>query len=87
MTMKPISIFLNETYTEPAQKVCPTNKTDVYHFHAICSLDKIDLKDYGLENNRGYTYVLVVIDKFSKFGWTIPLKSKNAQTKKNLSRN
>ena len=46
----------------------------------IWSLDILDLNDYGPENNRGYRYVLVVIDNFSKFGWTIPLKNKNAQT-------
>ena len=44
------------------------------------SLDILDLKDYGPKNNRGYRYVLEVIDIFSKLGWTIPLKNKNAQT-------
>ena len=34
------------------------------------------------KNNRGYRYVLVIIDDFSKFGWTTSLKNKNAQTKK-----
>ena len=38
------------------------------------------MKDYGPENNRGYRYDLVIIDNFSKFGWTVPLKNKNAQT-------
>ena len=38
------------------------------------------MKDYGAKNNRGYRYVLVFIDNFSKFGWTVPLKNKNAQT-------
>ena len=57
-----------------------TNKTDVYHIDDIWSLDTLDLKDYGPENNRGYRYVLVVIDNFSNFAWTIPLKNKNAQT-------
>ena len=46
----------------------------------IWSLDILDLKDYSPEYNRGYRYVLVIIDKFSKFGWSIPLKIKNAQT-------
>ena len=32
------------------------------------------------KNNRGYRYVLVVIDNFSEFGWTIPLKNKYAQS-------
>ena len=38
------------------------------------------MKVYGPENNRGYRYVLVIIVNFSKFGWTVPLKNKNAQT-------
>ena len=44
------------------------------------AVDKLDSKDYGPEKIRGCRYVLVVIDSFSKFGWTIPLKYKNAQT-------
>ena len=43
----------------------------------------IRLKNYGPENNRGYRYVLVIIDNFSKFVWTKSLKNKKAQTKKN----
>ena len=37
------------------------------------------MKDYGPENNRGFRYVIVIIDNFSKFGWTVPLTNKNAQ--------
>ena len=37
------------------------------------------MKDYGPENNKDYRYVLVVIDNFSKFGWTNAFKNKNAQ--------
>ena len=47
----------------------------------------LDLKDYGPENNRGYRYVLVTIDNFSKFGWTTPLKNKNAITIKDSFEN
>ena len=80
MTQKNIKIFINEIYSKPPKKYYPTNKTNVYHIDDIWSLDILDLKDYGPENNRGYRYVLVVIDNFSKFGWVIPLKNKNAQT-------
>ena len=80
MTQKNIKIFINEIYSKPPKKYYPTNKTDVYHIDDIWSLDILDLKDYGSENNRGYRYVLVAIDNFSKFGWTISLKNKNAQT-------
>ena len=80
MTQKNIKIFINEIYSKPPKKIYATNKTDVYHIDDIWSLDILDLKDYGSENNRGYRYVLVIIDNFSKYGWTVPLKNKNAQT-------
>ena len=83
MTRKNIKIFINEIYSKPPEKNYITNKTDVYHIDDIWSLDTLDLKDYGPENNRGYRYVLVTIDNFSKYGWKIPLKNKNAQTIKN----
>ena len=87
MTQKNIKIFINEIYSKPPKKYYATNKTDVYHIDDIWSLDILDLKDYGPENNRGFRYVLVVIDNFSKFGWTIPLKNKNAQTIKDSFEN
>ena len=80
MTQKNIKIFINEIYSKPPKRNYATNKTDVYFIDDIWSLDILDLKDYGPENNRGYRYILVIIDNFSKFGWTVPLKNKNAQT-------
>ena len=80
MTQKNIKIFINEIYSKPPKKNYITNKTNVYYIEDIWSLDILDLKDYGPKNNRGYRYVLVIIDNFSKYGWTIPLKNKNAQT-------
>ena len=80
MTQKNIKSFINEIYSKPPKKNYATNKTDVYHIDDIWSLDILDLKDYGIENIRGYRYVLVIIDNFSKFGWTVPLKNKIAQT-------
>ena len=87
MTQKNIKIFINEIYSKPPKKNYITKKTDVYHIDDTWSLDILDLKDYGPENNRGYRYVLVVIERFSKFGWTIPLKNKNAQTIKDSFEN
>ena len=87
MSQKNIKIFINEIYSKPPKKNYVTNKTDVYHIDDIWSLDILDLKDYGPKNNRGYRYVLVVIDNFSKFGWTVPLKNKNAQTIKDSFEN
>ena len=87
MTQKNIKIFINEIHSKPPKKNYNTNKTDVYYIDDIWSLDILDLKDYGPENNRGYRYILVIIDNFSKFGWTIPLKNKNAQTIKDSFKN
>ena len=87
MTQKNIKIFINEIYSKPLKKNYVTNKTDVYHIDDIWSLDILDLKDYGPENKRNYRYVLVITDNFSKFGWTIPLKNKNAQTIKDSFEN
>ena len=42
------------------------------------SSDLLDMNDYGPRNNRGYRFILVVIDKFSKFGWTFLFKNKCA---------
>ena len=87
MTQKNIKIFINEIYSKAPKKYYPTNKTDVYHIDDTWSLDILDLKDYGPENSRGYRYVLVIIDNFSKYGWTLPLKNKNAQTIKDSFEN
>ena len=87
MTQKNIKTFISEIYSKPPKKNYITNKTNVYYIDDIWSLDILDLKDYDLKNNRGYRYVLVVIDNFSKFGWTVPLKNKNAQTIKDSFEN
>ena len=87
MTQKNIKLVMNETYLKGPRKSYLTNKTDVHHIAEILSLDILDLTDYGFKNNRGYRYVLVIIDNFSKFGWTVPIKNKNAQIIKNSFEN
>ena len=87
MAQKNIKIFIDEIYSTPPKKYYPTNKTDVYHIDDIWSLDILDLKDYGPENNRGYRCVRVIIDNFSKFGWTVPIKNKNSETIKDSFKN
>ena len=52
MTPKSIKTFINEIYSKPPKKNYATNKSDVYHIDGIWCLDKLDLKDYGPENNR-----------------------------------
>ena len=87
MTQKSFKLFINEVCSKPPKKKYPTNKTDVYHIDDIWSLDILDVKDYDPESNRGYRYVLVIMYNFSKYGWTVPLKNKDAQTIKDSFEN
>ena len=87
MTRNSIKNFFDEFFSKPPKKNYPTNKTDEFYIDDTWSLDILDLEDYSPENNRGHRYVLVIIDNFSKYGWTVPLKNKNAQTKTNSSEN
>ena len=73
-------IFIDKIYDKPAKKVYPSNKTIVKSIDDTWSADLLDLIDYGVKNNRGYRYVLVCVDNFSKYGWTIPMKNKYATT-------
>ena len=87
MTQKTINIFAGEIFSKPPKKNCSTNKISVYYIDDIWSLDIFDIKDYGLETNGNYRYVLVVICKLSNYGLTVPLKNKNAQTIKDSFEN
>ena len=77
---KNIEIFINEIYFRAPKKNYETNKTIIKHIDDTWSIDLLDMIDYSISNNKGYRYILVVIDNFSKFAWTIPLKNKYAQT-------
>ena len=72
--------FPKKNCSFPPRKLCNTNKTDVYYIDDTWRIDLIDLNDYGPKTNKVYRYIIVVIDNFSRFGWTVSLKIKNAQT-------
>ena len=87
MIQKTTKISIKEIYSKPPKKNHRTNKTNACHIDVIWSLDTLDLNDCRPENNRGNRYVLVIIDNFSKFGWTVLFKNKNAQTITNSFKN
>ena len=49
----------------------------VYGPKEIWSADLIDMKEFS-KDNKDYNYLLNVIDIFSKYAWSIPLKTKTA---------
>jgi len=45
----------------------------------LWAADLIDMKKYSEENN-GYSYMIKVIDTFSKFAWALPIEKKDGTT-------
>ena len=68
MAQRTNNILIDEKFSKTLKKTYITNKINVYHFDDTWSLDILDLKGYGPEINRAQRYVLVLFDKFSKFG-------------------
>ena len=73
-------IFIAEIYSKPPRKNYPTNKIVYNHIDEIWSIDLVDMIDYKISNNKGFRYIFIVIDNFSKYLWAIPLKNKYSQT-------
>ena len=73
-------IFIDEIYSKPPKKSYPTNKIIYNHIDDIWSIDLADMVDYKISNNKGFRYIFIIIDNFSKYLWAIPLKNKYSQT-------
>ena len=71
-----IQIFVDEIYSKPPNKNYPTNKIVYNHIDEIWSIDLADMVDYKVTNNKGFRYIFIVIDNFSKYLWAISLKNK-----------
>ena len=73
-------IFIDEIYSKSPRKNYPTNKIVCNLVDEIWSIDLADFSEYKTSNNKGYRYIFIVIDNFSKYLWAIPLKNKYSQT-------
>ena len=74
------NIFVDEIYSKPPLRNYPTKKIIYNHIDEIRSIDLADMIDYKTSNNKGFRYIFIIIDNFSKYLWAIPLKNKNSQT-------
>ena len=73
-------IFTVETNSETPKKICEIKKIMCNHLDEIWSFDLADMIDYKVPNNKGFRYIFIIIDIFSKNVWAIPLKNKNNKT-------
>ena len=72
--------FIDEIYSKAPKKNYPSNKVKYNHVDEIWSIDLADMVDYKISNNKGFRYIFIVIDNFSKYLWAIPVKNKYSQT-------
>ena len=73
-------MFINEIYSKPPMRSYPTNKMVYIHIDEILSVHLGDMIEYKTSKNKGFLYIFIIIDNFSKYAWAIPLKSINCQT-------
>ena len=72
--------FINEIHCKHPIKNYPTNKIVYNHIDEIWSIHLADFSDYKISNNKGFRYIFIIFDNFSKYLWAIPLKNKYSQT-------
>lgn len=63
----------------PARKHYKRCKVIIRGIDETFQADLVDMQKYAKEN-RGFKYLLTVIDVFSKYAWTIPLKDKTGKS-------
>ena len=73
-------ILIDEIYSTSPKKNYLTNKIIYNHIDETWSINLADMIDYKTTNNKGFRFIFVIIDNFSKYLWAIPLKNKYSQT-------
>jgi hypothetical protein len=69
---------LVEELHAPARKNFPRRRVIIKGFDDLWQADIVEMRPYS-SFNRGYHYILTVIDTFTKFAWAVPLKSKSGR--------
>ena len=70
---------LAEELHKPVKRKFKKRRVMVNGIDKIWAADLADMKAFE-DYNDGYTFLLLVIDIFSKYGWIVPLKNKKGKT-------
>ena len=70
----------------PARRNFPRRKVILRGIDETWQADLVDMQKYS-RVNKGYNFLLTVIDNVSKFAWGIPLKNKSRPELKNAFKN
>ncbi len=57
----------------------PKRQVNVYDIDDVWGCDLVEMQEWS-KQNKGFRYMLNVIDVFSKYAWSIPLKDKTMKT-------
>ena len=75
---------LAKIFTDEKYRKCPkkyrTNKILYNHIDEIWCIYLADEVDNKISNIKGYRYIFVVFDIFSKYVWVIPLQRRKRKT-------
>ena len=67
-----------EELHKPARRNYSRRKYDIRNLDETWQADLVEMIPYSKEN-KGFRYLLTVIDIFSKYAWAIPVKRKSGQ--------
>ena len=70
---------LSEELHKPIRKKINRRRVIVNGIDKIWAADLADMKAFA-KANKGFVFLLLVIDIFSKYGWIVPLKNKEGKT-------
>jgi hypothetical protein len=77
--MSKIKQLVVDELHKPTRKNYGRRKTKIKGFDDLWQADLAEFGHYSKEN-KGHKFILIVIDCFSKFLWTVPLKDKSGET-------
>ena len=64
---------------KPIKRNFTRRRVLVNHVDEVWCSDLVEMQQFS-KWNKGYRYLLMVLDVFSKYGWIIPLKDKKGET-------
>ena len=66
-----------DEFHKPIKRNFPRRSVIVFSKDELWSADLVDMQAFS-SFNKGFKYILTVIDVFSKYAWAIPIKDKTA---------
>ena len=71
--------MLSDELHKPVRKKFNRRRVIVRGIDEIWAADLADMKAFS-KANKGFVFLLLVIDIFSKYGWIVPLKDKTGKS-------